>query len=75
MLISSSRNIVFHRKSDVKPTRKRVGFTPKFITPNLCHNSKVQVLVLWKNGTRTLNNLIMETLPSSTRQSTPQTGI
>ena len=28
----SSRNKVFHRKSDFYPTRKRVGFTPQFIT-------------------------------------------
>ena len=32
MLMSNSRNIVFHRKSDFHPTRKRVGFTSQFIT-------------------------------------------
>lgn len=32
MLMSSSRNIVLHRKSSFHPTRKRVGFTPQFIT-------------------------------------------
>ena len=30
--MSSSRNIVLHRKSSFHPTRKRVGFTPQFIT-------------------------------------------
>ena len=32
MLMSSSRNIVLHRKSSFHSTRKRVGFTPQFIT-------------------------------------------
>ena len=32
MIMSSSRNIVLHRKSGFHPTRKRVGFTPQFIT-------------------------------------------
>ena len=31
LLMPSSRNKVFHRKSDFYPTRKRVGFTPQFI--------------------------------------------
>ena len=34
MLMLSGKNIVFH-KSDFHPTRKRVGFTPQFIT--LCN--------------------------------------
>ena len=32
MPMSSSRNIVLHRKSGFHSTRKRVGFTPQFIT-------------------------------------------
>ena len=54
--MSRSRNIVFHRKSDFQPTRKRVGFTPQFITiPLLLYVSKlllnyvVEALLLFFN--------------------------
>ena len=46
--MSNSRNIVFHRKSDFHPTRKRVGFTPQFIT--------------WPNGDNPIMNFRMLTI-------------
>ena len=49
MLMSSSRNIVLHRKSSFHPTRKRVGFTPQFITSRQSKKYFIS-LVLYDKG-------------------------
>ncbi len=50
MLMSNSRNIVFHRKSDFHPTRKHVGFTPQFITPSSQHSHKLTLNVTYQTA-------------------------